>query len=296
MACCSCGYHSDKYIELLGERFCQSCYNRLRNCDICGGKVSFTTCAYHNGNRYCPICFKKAYNKYPAHYNGKTRFFYMKKRKNPLYIGVELEIQGGESEIFAKNIFEEFPQAVIVKVDDSISYERGCEIVSNPMTMEYTLNQNIWKRIFDLIKTYRMNDISGCGLHFHIDRKYLEKYNLVAKIDYIVNNFYRYWEEIGGRRIYGGDWCDLAEKDIDEWGIDTYEDRYRAVNLTNKNTVELRFCKSTDDYDVFMNRMLNIYLLIQFCKNKNIRFNMAEKDFIKRFEKFKEKEMKKFDF
>jgi predicted house-cleaning noncanonical NTP pyrophosphatase (MazG superfamily) len=76
-----------------------------------------------------------------------------------------------------------------------------------------------------------------------------------------------------------------TEKDINEWGLNTTFNRYQAVNLENEETVELRFCKSTNDYDVFIERLKMICAIVQFSKKYKIEniYNYTKDNFISAF-------------
>ena len=61
-------------------------------------------------------------------------------------------------------------------------------------------------------------------------------------------------------------------KQEDDWGKQTNdESRYQAVNLTNNNTVELRFCKSTDDFETFIIRLKMIFAIVEFAKKFSMK-------------------------
>jgi putative transposase len=64
------------------------------------------------------------------------------------------------------------------------------------------------------MKVNEMNDTEGCGLHFHLDRAYLNE-NMIATIDYIVNHYDTYFEKYCGRQY--NYYCRKNEKQSNNW-------------------------------------------------------------------------------
>ena len=292
----NCGYHS---------HVCKHCLEvrEMIICEFCGKADYKWNFRNVKGKKRCSECYadylKNDLNIHdhdfkptPIFLNGKERF---KCRSRNPHIGIELEIQGDNREDFCLDLKKEFSdeKLIYLKEDGSLSEERGVEIVTQPMTYNFIKNSNLFCNLFNKMKMFSMNDTDNCGLHFHIDRNCFCKQSDIATIDYIVNNFTNYFETIGGR-YFNEDWCAVADKDDDEWGYNSEDyDRYHAVNLENENTVELRFCKSTNDYDTFMNRVKMVFNVIYFAKKYQIKSIMhwGRKEFINRmnkicFEKF----------
>ena len=170
-----------------------------------------------------------------------------------------------------------------LKRDGSLHWDDGVEIISHPMTINDIIEN--WKNIFDLFNdTYVTND---CGLHFHLDRKYLTK-RQIKNIDYIINNFTESIKKIGGRNVVDHFWSKRTEKNINEWGLDTTRCRYVAVNLTNKNTVELRCFDSTDDWEKFKYIIIAVFALVEYAKYHTFEYFTKTNDdaFQKTFRKY----------
>lgn len=136
-----------------------------------------------------------------------------------------------------------------------------------------------------------MKDTTNCGLHFHISRNFFAEES-VRVLDYFVNTNSDYLEKIGGRKF--NSYCEKRIKRMDSWG-ETYDsDHCDSVNLSNEDTIEIRFCKSTSDYDTFMERLKLIKNLVLFYKtisfekivsNENIANNMIMfEEFIKKLD------------
>jgi hypothetical protein len=193
-------------------------------------------------------------------------------RENNLHIGIELEIQGSNINnlvLFNKEVKKQYSDYFYLKADGSLN-EYGVEIVSYPMTCNYIEHNDIWKKLFKTIQKHNMNNTENCGLHFHLDKTYFTDDNIKV-IDYIVNTFYEKIMDLTGRDEYElRDYAALQFKKENEWGTRIYN-RYSAVNLENENTIELRFCKSTDDYDVFIERLKLILIIVNIAKQYSFK-------------------------
>jgi hypothetical protein len=271
MKCSIC----NKSKTLFYEEVCEKCFKKhFVKCHACN-KYILKLFAYNHGDlyfcgRHCIDNFKHKFCGIIGYYTkpnvvfcneNKSQDYYA--RKDKLHIGVELEIQGINKLSFCKTLHGLYNNynTFYLKEDGSLNCY-GIEIISQPMTFENVINSNHWKLLFDLIKEYKMNNTNNCGLHFHLDKEYLTDDN-IKSLDYIVNTFSEYFEKIGGRPF--NDYCNKAYKIMENWGKNT-TDRYVAVNLENNNTVELRFCKSTDDYDTFIEKIKFMFKLIEFVK------------------------------
>lgn len=136
-----------------------------------------------------------------------------------------------------------------------------------------------------------MKDTTNCGLHFHVSRNFFTEESLRV-LDYFVNSNSEYFEKLGGREFNG--YCEKRIKRNTDWGMDFNSDHCDSVNLSNEDTIEIRFCKSTSDYDTFMERLKLIKNLVLFSKtisfekivsNENIANNMIMfEEFIKKLD------------
>ena len=283
----------DMYYTAYGYYICQSCYNEsYMTCDDCGEIYSYDDMNNSDYSNLCDNCYKEQMYQMGINdycYSPDIVFYEnddeAQCRTNNLHIGIELEIQGNGRYEFCTNLTSEYDEATFYLKEDGSLDSNGVEIVSQPMSYNYICQNGDWKNVFDLMNTNDMNNTSGCGLHFHLDKMYLTEDNIKV-IDFIVNMFSEYFEKIGGRKF--GQYCYKEDKHFANWGR-SCGSRYVAVNLENVDTVELRFCKSTDDYDTFINRLTAIYNIVKFAKQ--YQFNQIQElsieEFINVFENIK---------
>lgn len=275
--CVDCNSYVEKssaYTCANGETICSDCYDEdYFTCASCNEVYYYTDQnGDGHGNCYCPNCFDTHCDIHRYDYRPNQINFYGEQDRNKnLHIGIELEIQGDGYMEFINSIKNNFSdQMFYLKADGSLN-DYGVEIVSHPMTYEYIMNNTDWYKVFRYMEKHYMNDIDNCGLHFHLDRNYLND-NDITLIDYIVNNFSEYFSAYGGRDFDEcTEYCKKVNKKSDDWGRLAYdESRYQAVNLTNTDTVELRFCKATDDFETFINRVKMIFAIVAFAKKHDL--------------------------
>lgn len=255
-----------------GGYICNDCYwtctSRFAKCDECGVVIDMDTdyIGYCNktGNDVCEDCYLKIMNNHSHHYEPKVKFIHKRNsnRANYLHIGTELELLTINKKDFLKEYLNKYKEFYF-KDDGSIGERRGIEIVSMPMT--YNVIEECWKPLFNILNQYEFYPNSNCGLHFHLDKRYLDD-EIIRNIDYVVNNFHGLFSKIGGRSYLYNDFCRIAVKDNNCWGLNTLG-KYTAVNLMKVNTVEIRICASTNEYDKFIERLKYMYALVEYCKH-----------------------------
>lgn len=258
----------NEFIKIYGNNYvCKNCSNELDECHYCGELTNILSEIYNDDEDYyydvCPLCYKEKSLIYPHDYKPIINFSKPNDRKYVLHVGAELEIQGYEYECFINKMDNEIIEKDFYLKSDGSLNDDGVEIVSHPMILPIMLKK--WKQVFDLMKLHKMNDTNGCGLHFHLDRKYLND-RQIKNIDYIINNFTKSVEKIGSRNILTNEWSERVNKNINEWGVYAPWTRYVAVNLRNKNTVELRCFNSTDDWNKFKSIVIFVFALVEYAK------------------------------
>ncbi len=176
------------------------------------------------------------------------------------HFGVELEIDdGGTVNSNAEkllNIANTNGENLYIKMDGSL--DKGLELVTHPMTLEYHLNEMPWAAV--LRKAQEMDYLSHaagtCGLHVHISRlvfgcTYEQQEATIARLLYFVEKF---WAELLR-------FSRLTQSQMNRWAArygmkltptdqmchakNSCAGRYTAVNLTNADTVEIRMFRGT---------------------------------------------------
>ena len=176
------------------------------------------------------------------------------------------------------------------KNDASLPNVNSVEIVSHPATIKYHLLSDQWDNIFSCLNKLKVTNIKNCGLHFHFNKSAFNDTQL-ASLDYFINSDKSFLENIGGRKL--NTFCKLFRKPLSEYGRQT-SDRYVALNLKNKNTVEMRFFNSTVDFLTFKERLMSAFALCEFARKYNSLCSDVQtnqQNYLKCFEKIKNKIM-----
>ena len=277
--------------------YCESCINDYYICERCGDHyISLDSLTYDEENEayYCDCCLDnirrecgpiKSYHTFKNH--EQPRFYGNSKRNEALHVGFELEVDAGRERVqkdrntLAKGIKDMFGDFFRFENDGSLSY-RGWENISQPADLEYLLS---CKEDFRIMFKYlmdngmRSHDAGSCGLHMHLDRKYFGSYEdaAVAKLLYLFekfrDNMLRFsrrsydqcdeWAKFRKDERAGDGWIKYAiNRSKNGW----HDDRYYAVNLINRDTIEIRLWRGTLNIDTFFATLKFTFRLAELCK------------------------------
>lgn len=238
---------------------CGRCYTQYYvTCERCGIMLLEEDAYYESDEDDTPYCYhchqdNKAIHNY--YYKPEPIFY----GSGPRYFGVELEVDGGgEDYRNAKVVLEEAnaqEEYIYCKHDGSL--DRGFEIVTHALDLDYQCHHMPWGDVLDALKEmgYTSHNAGTCGLHCHISRAalgdtYEEQENTIARILYFME---KHWEELVkfSRR---------TQRQLERWAARYgYKDspkeilkkakggygRYACLNLTNDATVEFRIFRGT---------------------------------------------------
>jgi len=267
LICTHCGraIPADENSGTEDSPLCGRCYdNYYTTCEHCGRLILYSEAHYEQGDEdedypYCYDCYEQRRG------SGGVRDYYYKPDpifygSSPRYMGVELEIDdGGESDRNANSVMAVANikhEHIYCKHDGSL--EDGFEIVSHPMSLAYHMSKMPWGEVVSKAKElgYTSHQAGTCGLHVHISRDAFgeterQQDAVIARVLYF---FEKHWNEllIFSRR---------TRKQLDQWAArygykdhpkellddvkSRHANRYTAVNLTNRDTVEFRMFRGT---------------------------------------------------
>ena len=226
----------------------------------------------------------RAFKYYIHSYNYVPEFSFNKiANEEELYLGCEIEIdKGGKSEEkakFALDIINEKSEIAYCKYDGSL--EDGFEIVTHPCTYEYHKSLNYMK-LFDMLisKGYRAHDTTTCGLHIHINRNYFGEYKLdqdlcISKMLYL---FEKFWDKITLiARRNNNKYAQRFRLYDDETPLDIYAksknaNKYGAINLSHKNSIEIRIFKGTLNKDTYFSTLEFVKVMANLAKETDIYY------------------------
>lgn len=178
-----CGYDAFAVVSSgVDQSWCESCYDlSSRSCCSCGTSYDeddMTRDGY--GDCYCPDC--SSGESAHLHSYGHTPFlnFFDHGDPDPLYLGIELETDGGsqrgsycdelhELEVGGRSFRRHFWMT-----EDS-SLDNGVEITGHPMTLGYVMAMSgMFEQIRQVAERYgfRSHDGGNCGLHVHVNKSF----------------------------------------------------------------------------------------------------------------------------
>jgi hypothetical protein len=185
------------------------------------------------------------------------------------YLGVELEVEvvadRSDRATKAKEIFDhvndgEFGKRVFFENDGSISH--GFEIISQPMGLDKHRELWAWLNDRNLVRHLRSHNTTTCGLHVHVSKQNLSKLQ-IAKIVTFVNDPDNEQLIRAVARRYAEGYCRIKHKKI---GAAAHsEDRYEAVNITSRKTIEFRIFKGSLKYESVMAAIEFSNAVVDFC-------------------------------
>ena len=189
-----------------------------------------------------------------------------KHSKDTIYYGVELEVERRKDcpydmpHYIMDSVLNGFAQC---KSDGSL--DNGFEITTAPAT--FGMHKKEWEHFFKDKKC--MSKLKGwgtdtAGLHIHISRSALSP-TAIGKILVFINDDTnsKFINGIAGRN--SGQWAKKSPKKIQDFSQHT--DKYEAVNLSHRETIELRIFKSNISRHGFYRVLEFTDALVHFSKN-----------------------------
>lgn len=267
-----------------GQPICQECrHNNYYTCENCDNIEHIKNKEQNSRYCLCKECQKREFL-LPYHKFAPPLQFHKQKRDEPLFLGVELEVDEGG----AKREHIQQVMSIMNKPDDMFVYcmydgslNNGMEIITQPATLKtHNSKKEDYRQCFEqLLKLgYLSHDTTTCGIHIHFNRDYFannEELN-ITKLLYLVNKF---WKEIvifsrrNERRLdrYAKKIPISVERYIRQTNKSQQHDHhYYSINLSNENTIEFRMFKGSLNLETFFAVLQFVRNIVVLAKNKTI--------------------------
>lgn len=212
--------------------------------DVCANCAPEVILSYHSGN---PNGLK---------FHGSPEYSFIHG-----HIGGELEVTGLDGQA-AADILEACGGYDFCHFEKDCSVD-GAEIIFQPRTIEaWEAARPAVNSMYDILTEYGCTSECGNGFHVHISRTAFgstneEQADAIAKFMRLFSddNFLRCCQVAGCTSEDAHDWarnCNEYSKEEQKRIAEQHGgNRYIAVNVTNRNTVEVRLGRSTMDFDRF---------------------------------------------
>lgn len=315
--CTHCGELTHSLREHNGEHYCEGCFDSaFFTCRTCGAVESYSNVeAMANildemgsyDNRYrCVNCLEGKlevvcpYNDYAItscvscpkrkscdpfvnswNYRPELTFYGDTDKVDELTFGIEIEIDKVDNNMRNFIKIRDKIECIYAKNDGSIN--DGFELVSHPMTYDYIKTVD-WEGVFKRASAlgYRSHDTNTCGYHIHIGRDRLQGQRHIARIIKVVYNLWDEFARFSRRNINRLDeWSkkpEMTNRDDNDTIIAKNDgDRYVAVNLRNRATIEFRMFRGTLNANTFIATIQLIKSLIELTKGRgNLDFTFED--------------------
>ena len=225
----------------------------------------------------------------------------------PFYIGHELEVENPRNDRGCVDYL--YNNLNVVCMHDG-SLNTGYEIISHPQSFNYIMeNKEKYKNAFEeLINNgYKSHETDTCGLHFHVSRPF---YNRIRELENIWERTEEQNKELDDLRTKQNEVIDRIilvmetykeeliqfsrrnPSQLSRWakfmsdrtstpsgGIKSLYyikkhkdtcDRYQALNLTNRATIEFRIFRGTLKYETFMASIELVNNIVKQCSDLSI--------------------------
>jgi hypothetical protein len=261
---CESTFSDETKITHNEQILCERCYNELYfTCSSCN-EIFSRNQAMRTGRNHDIYMCRECYSQGEIQSNGykpEPKFKKLPDEKHERYMGLELEVDSGENaHSLSKDIYKIVNKDSYNKYDGSLRC--GLEIVTHPFTLEYHKQKYPWN---DVLQTcinhkFKSHQTESCGLHIHLNRRAFGRSsseidsNVMKLILFFENN----WNEmvIFSRRKENAlnSWAKrhsfnpMANEEVWKMNLERakgHGNRYMAVNLCPRNTIEIRIFRGT---------------------------------------------------
>jgi len=245
--------------------YCDDCYSeRFSSCSHCEHPFRNDDLIYiEDDDEYlCSDCNTQRRGKCIHDYGYRPEPIFNKvKWEQPLYMGVELEVQREDGEVgeYAEDLMKFLKGQGVdshfyLKRDCSIG-DNGFEIVTHPFTLQFAHKNIGFQKILDWLDKNDFTSEEGgdCGLHVHISRDFFEELDITklrlffrANMEYLKT----FSKRTGSKEKEEEDYhyCEFEKSSLMDIVKDCpQEDRYWAFNCfkSSRETVEIRVFRGT---------------------------------------------------
>lgn len=299
---CDCCYNinSNEYHEVNGSCYCNSCYGeRYVTCEDCGEEIEreYANWSDRDDCYYCDDCYcehRHSSERRGDYHDTQRRGFTPQYASNedlsttPLLLGTELEFT---CENDTDDVLEEIDSVCNAdkelfgfEYDSSVCDGcEGAEMVSQPCSIDWWYESQGFMRntlqtmINNTCKSH--NSHKSCGLHIHFNRSYInDDADTISRIVYIFEKFKEPLVKFSRRTSNQlGSWCRFLDtpyiENCKKYQYDydkcrNHGDRYYAVNITNRDTVEIRLFRGTLKFEAYYSCLELVRNIVDFAKDK----------------------------
>ena len=257
---------------------CSSCVQRQEriNRDLAVAGVSYSGSTFTLKDRHMTYHMSSGSGIHDYNYKPDFELYHLDDESDiDLHLGAEIEVdQGGEDSMASRVITaimnEDIADEYTYSMHDG-SIGDGFEIATQPSTLLFHMEEVNYQDAFRVASAlgYRAHDTSSCGLHVHMSRRFFGSSRATQNIKaaFMALILERNWSDVVkfSRRNYHHleEWADKKNltdyvydtdtaDDIASKFLDSYEDKYVALNTQHRNSFELRIFRGTLRYETYI--------------------------------------------
>jgi hypothetical protein len=276
--CCERTRSRDRYaLEFNGDEICDNCSDNYATCEDCGHVMHVDNACWSDRNDayYCGDCINSEEDEdglFEYDYRPEPTFFGSpngRPQRKTVYFGCELEVEVSNDYDRSERVDEvsgRLGDNVYLKKDGSLCH--GFEIVTHPHTWDEIVK--LWRDKWNNgVKGLRSHAPGTCGFHVHVSKAGLTPLQ-IQKIVVFINapENHAFIQRIAQRDCT--QWGQLkTNKVIGKCGFNN--DRYEAVNLQNRNTIEFRIFRGNTRTDRILKNLQFVHACIAFTRDRSYR-------------------------
>lgn len=222
-------------------------------------------------------CLKCNENLYKIHnYSTKVPELLKFKAKNvkpsTVYLGIELEYESNDRDVSKIKVGKAMQGHAIMKSDGSI--RNGFEIVTCPATLDIHLEE--FKKFFSSFKDLDIFPDKNTGMHVHVSRKPLNVFTIGKMTEFLNRNDNKsFIAHIAGR--IDNQYARITGRSVTFPFINgQHGERYNALNLCNKDTIEFRIFSTPKNWEEFSSRLEFCQALTDYCQPAQVNLPLKQ--------------------
>lgn len=229
---------------------------------------------YHLEGERCQECEQE---NQPLSYNTAVETLLGFEETKERLFGIELEYE----DVQAIDVYTTLKGYAVPKRDGTI--HNGVEVVTQPASINK--HKTMLRSFFEAIETHAA---TNTGMHVHVDRSRLTELHIGSMLEFINNDDnYIYIEQIAGRDFKNNRYCRQDSK-IKAWHGLRYNNedhryyrqshnRYTALNLDKRTTIEFRIFRSPESYEECCAKLSFVDAIVDFCNPYTSKISFKER-------------------
>jgi hypothetical protein len=222
-------------------------------------------------------CHKCNENLYKIHnYSTKVPELLKFKAKNvkpsTVYLGIELEYESDDRDVSKIKVGKALQGHAIMKQDGSI--KNGFEIVTCPATLDIHLEE--FKKFYSSYGSLGLFPDKNTGMHVHVSRKPLNVFT-IGKMTEFLNRIDNkaFIAHIAGR--IDNQYARITGRSVTFPFINGQQgERYNALNLSNRDTIEFRIFSTPKNWEEFSARLEFVQALTDYCQPAQVNVPLKQ--------------------